>query len=545
MPLKEFTAKHFLGRSREMGLLKKTALLAGSGDSNSIVLSGKRGMGKTQLLKHLFSEIFNGQSTTIPFLYTVNTAFDSVEKFSQDYLYTFILHSLAFIKKDPSLINSGMYSLEDLREIANTSEASWAVDIINNYFHLRERDDRTKLFAFTVSVPSQCYRMTGRAVVVLIDDFHKLRRISELNADGHAKDLWMCFENTINYQYAPHILAGFQADLHKMFFEETSFGEHLEVIDLPGLDRDYAFGLFEELCQRYSLGFEAELTNYINLFGGNPFNIKSFVQAARHRTSNLTKDNFWEIYIDEITKGKIYTYWTSILKSYVQRFELRRPSLHLLFELSKKGTDDVSGLQEMLSVTQENIDAILKLLHTSGMVETGFSALEFVDDQVLIDLINGLYRREAAKEPLDRIKDSLMANKRKHLMIAKPPAFDITIPDAPDAELVAVKSLENIARHFSLPKDAIGQLQVSLVELFSGVLAKGRVAGESCQLTFMLKNNIFSVEIVTPRRDLVLTDDTIGQIRNYIDTITREDTEKGSKIILTKGLKEDFSQSSN
>ena len=199
----------------------------------------------------------------------------------------------------------------------------------------------------------------------------------------------------------------------------------------------------------------------------------------------------------------------------------------------------------MLSVTQENIDVILNLLHTSGMVETGFSSLEFVDDQILIDLINGLYRKEAAKEPLDRIKDALLADKRKHMMIKKTPTFDITIPDAPKAELVAVKSLENIARHFSLPADAIGQLQVSLVELFSGVLAKGRAAGESCQLTFILKDNIFSVEIVTPRRDLVLSDDTIRQIRRYIDNITREDTEKGSKIILIKELKEDVSQPGN
>ena len=119
MPLREFTSKHFLGRSREIGILQDIASQAGSGDADSIILFGKKGIGKTELLKHLYNHLFNNQNDAIPFFYTIKPAFASVASFSEDYISVFILQSLAFLKKDPSLINAGFHSLDDLRSIAD------------------------------------------------------------------------------------------------------------------------------------------------------------------------------------------------------------------------------------------------------------------------------------------------------------------------------------------------------------------------------------------------------------------------------------------
>jgi len=145
MPLKEFASKYFVGRSSEIDRLQSIAAQARHGDSGSIILLGKRGMGKTELLRHLFSDLFNGQSTTIPFLYTLNTAFDSIEEFSKDYLSSFINQSLAFIKKDSSLIHAHVVSLEDLRDIAHKSEALWAADIIDNFLHITDAGEPVKV----------------------------------------------------------------------------------------------------------------------------------------------------------------------------------------------------------------------------------------------------------------------------------------------------------------------------------------------------------------------------------------------------------------
>ncbi len=544
MPLREFTSKHFSGRKNEIDILQSIASLASSGDANSIILSGKRGIGKTELLKHLFNELFNRQNSTIPFFYTVKTSFASLEIFSEDYLSNFILQSLAFILKDSTLVNTGIYSLEDVRDIANESEATWAVDIIDNYYHLREGGDPVKLFSFAISVPYQTYMKTGMPVAVIIDDFHKIRKLSERMTGSNDKDLWMLFENFVKFRYTPHVLAGFQSELHKMFFEETSFGEHLEIINLAGLNKHDSINLFRVLCEKYAITCEAEAKDFIDMFCGNPFYITSFIQASRQTVRTITGDDLKEIYFREITKGKIYTYWTSILKTYIKRFELRKPSLNLLFKLCENGADDPSGLSEILSVKQEDIDYILNILHIAGILETGFSTIEFNDDQVLIDFIKGLYHKEITKEPQDKIKDIILGDISQNVILTKTPSFDITIPAVSGAGLVAVKSLEQVARFLKMPPDTIGQLQISLVELFSGVLADNGASGESYKLKFNLKDNIFSVEILTSQPDLDFTDDESRRIRSYIDDMRVEKVMNGYKITMIKGLKEDIATAS-
>ncbi len=540
MPLKEFTSKYFLGRDSEINILANVASQAGSGDAGSIILLGKRGIGKTELLRHLYNELFNSSNNTVPFFYTIKTAVASVDSFSIDYISNFVLQYLAFVKKDPSLINASIYSLDDLRNIATKSEAPWISDIIDNYSHVREDGDLLKLFSYVISLPYYSYRHTGMPVVVIIDDFHKIRKLSELSDLGYNKNLWMLFENPIMFRFSPHIIAGFKAELHKMFFEETSFGEHLEIINLGGLSRHDSLGLFRLLCEKYTLSCKADITEFLDLFGGNPFYIKSFMQAARQTAKSFSHDDFWETYFGEITKGKIYIYWTSILKSYIQRFELRKPSLALLYNLCEHGTDDVSSLSEALSIKQEDSDNILGLLHTAGIVETGFSALELIDDLILIDMIKGLYHKEIVRAPWDKIKDTLSGDKRQPVTLDKTQAFDLVIPAAPKAELVAVKSLEQVAKYFKMPLDATGQLQVSMIDLFSGVLAKNGSSGENYQLKFILRGNVFFVEILTSQADLKFTGSVNRHLRLYIDEIRVEEIKHGSKITLVKELKKDI-----
>ncbi len=545
MPLRDFTAKIFLGRSREIETLKSLASQAASGDAQSIVLLGKRGFGKTELLKHLYSEMFNGAGDAVPFLYTVKASFASVENFSKDYLSSFILQCLAFIKKDPTLLNAGNYSLEDLRDIADRSDASWAADLISNFNHIQEMKDPIKLFSFVISCPYQSYRHTGRPVVVMIDDFHKIRKISEFSAGEHDQNLWMCFENYLQFRYAPHIIAGFQADLHKMFFEETSFGEHLEVIDLSRFGRQDAFRLFTNLCSQYGVAFNDELKNYIDLFSGNPFYIKSFIQTARHAIRSLTEENFWDLYLQEITKGKIYTHWTSVLKAYVPLFQHRKPVLNVLYHLAVyNGADVYEKLPDLLSLQREKLDSIINKLHSAGTVDMGFSTIEFTDDKMLADIVRGLYYREILRETSEKTREIITEGRKAGTKLPQPAAFEFKIPADQRAESAAVQSFEHIADYFQLSPDTIGKLQVSLADLFAGVLADGGISEDSYGLKFFLKDRTFILEIITSRQGLALTDDHSRRIRAHVDDIKIEEIMQGAKIILFKKLKDTFAPAS-
>ncbi len=58
MPFSSLQKKDFFGRQVELASLYKRVLQADSGQAQSIVLSGRRGIGKTELLKHLFGQLF-------------------------------------------------------------------------------------------------------------------------------------------------------------------------------------------------------------------------------------------------------------------------------------------------------------------------------------------------------------------------------------------------------------------------------------------------------------------------------------------------------
>ncbi|KPK01258.1 MAG: hypothetical protein AMK71_06275 [Nitrospira bacterium SG8_35_4] len=538
MLLKDFSTKNFLGRESEFELLKGLALEARAGDASSIFLSGKRGVGKSEFIRHLYNYFFSQQNDAIPFYHSVRSAFISLEDFSREYLGSFILQSLAFLKKDKSMLYSGIYSLENLRLIAEDMADPWAVNIIDKFNEIREDNDGVKLFSFAISTPYQSYASTGLPVVVMIDDFHKIRKFCGSTSSGENMACWVMFENFLQSQHTPHIVAGFHADLQKMFFEETSIGEHLEVVNLPGLDRGNAIKLFTSLCEQYSLTFESELTDYVDMFSGNPFYIRSFMQAARQVRRSLSDDEFWDVYVREVTKGKIYTYWTSILKAYIMRFEMRKPSLRFLQALNEFSSDIVlTEESERLSVSHEELDTIINLLDSSGAVETGFSTLERADDNILNDVIRGLYYREIKRESPDKIRDIIVADRRQKTAVEEIQSFDVIIPSAPKAELVAVKSLEHIALHYGIASDIITGMQIALVELFTNILSGASTVDESYHLKFKRMENAFSAEVETVRSETELKEaDTrsFNMIKRHVDDMKFEKTLKGTTIILIK-----------
>jgi hypothetical protein len=87
-------------------------------------------------------------------------------------------------------------------------------------------------------------------------------------------------------------------------------------------------------------------------------------------------------------------------------------------------------------------------------------------------------------------------------------------------------------------------LQVTLADLFSGVLAGNETSEHSYGLKFNLKDRTFSVEIMTSRQGLALSDDHSMRIRTYVDDIRVEEMMRGSKIILLKELNNNFSPAS-
>ncbi len=221
-------------------------------------------------------------------------------------------------------------------------------------------------------------------------------------------------------------------------------------------------------------------------------------------------------------------------------FSLRKASLGLLQHLGTEADMDISGIAGSLSVNESELEHIISRLHSTGVIETGFSLIELADDQVLIDVLKGLYYREISREPAERVRDLIIGERHRIEKSAETPFFDITIPAVPKSELIAVKSLEQIAVHYNIPEDITGQLQFALVELFTGILAKDIYMVDSYDLKFRMKENIFHMEIILPVEEFTITAEDSHYIREYIDGLKVERILQGVKITLLKELSEDF-----
>ena len=117
MPLRILPEKDFFGRKEELADLYRRSLEVEKGITQSAFLSGSRGVGKTELLKQLFNELFWTQDKVAPFYYSINSAILSVSDFSRDYLMRYICQRLAFENKESSLIYLEGLSIDGLTSI--------------------------------------------------------------------------------------------------------------------------------------------------------------------------------------------------------------------------------------------------------------------------------------------------------------------------------------------------------------------------------------------------------------------------------------------
>lgn len=545
MPFNILSEKDFLGRSDELQFLYRLALNAKAGIAPSVFLSGQMGVGKTEVLKQLFNLLFYQQDSISHFYYPVNKALISASDFSEDYIGSFVRQRLAFGKKDSSLLNAEGLSIESLLRLAGKSDALWATDILSSYLQTKPNGNPTNLILSALSAPYRSHISTGTPVIVMIDNFQQVKKLYGFNPEDN-KNLWMLFEEPIKSVYTPHVITGLQVELQKMFFQETSLGKSLEIINLPGLDKDVSLKLFSSMCETYNINFEKESwLGFVDLFNGNPFYIRSFIHAASQEGKDISIDELWKVYFSEITKGKFYTYWISVIKAYMPQLDLRKASLQFLYHLYKEGPTTISSnLASIFSINHEELYEIISLFHTAGIVEGDFTTFKLIEDETLIDVIRCLYCKEILKEPLNKIEDVIIEDKLQRIRPAEEPSFELTIPIAPKTELIAVNTLEQIAKNHNIPPQAIGQLQIALIDLFTNVIGQDVTAEGNFHLKFKPKEDSFTLTVQTPQKELVpfgteepyKEGDSLELIKRFTDDIKFEKTKKGTNIILRKNL---------
>jgi anti-sigma regulatory factor (Ser/Thr protein kinase) len=541
MPFSTLPDKDFFDRQQDMALLSERILSVKSGLVRSAVLSGPRGIGKTELLKQLFGRLFWKQDRVVPFHYTVNPAHLSAAAFAKTYLVQFLCQKFAFEKKEQALLHQDGMSIEDVSALAKDRAAHWAVELLARY--RRNMQDPLDALHIAITAPYRSVLATGIPVAVLIDEFQRLR---DLHIEGLPDPkLVALLEEPLSSGRTPHLITGNVPEI-----QEMDVASGLERIPVRPLGPDGALSRARALLG----GQEVECSLpplLMRLLGGNPLYIGCVVGSV---SANAACDEaaYWEAYLHEVSQGTLSSSWSAVLKRFFPDLDLRRSALMIAHTVHRAPEPlSCQRIARSLELTDRQVGDAVRALYLSGIIRGEFGVLRPVEDRVLRDVLEFLYQKEvlgqSGREQERAIRERLLPQKEQTLR------FDLAIPMVKESELIAAQCIEQIGKNLHIHEDIIGQLQIAVIEACINAIEHGKGMDDAVAVSIAAKEGRLEVSIESAGPEFIMQETGepargqesakepargwgIKLMKRFADEVRFERTAKGTRTVLIKNL---------
>ncbi len=531
----------FVNRQDELSSLYQRVLKADSGHAQNAVLAGQRGIGKTELLKQLFSHLFWKQDRVAPFSYTVNPALLSAAAFSKTYLTSFLCQRFAFPKKEQALLYRDGISIDTLSLLLEEWGAGWAKDLIDEYVQCA--GDPLDALRVALAAPHRSTLATGMPVAVLLDDFHLIKGLS-LDRVSDAR-LVSLFQEPLSHKKTSYIISGNAPEL-----QEMPVVSGLERMPIHPLGPDGATSKTQVLLSEHEAAGNIPPLLLRHL-GGNPFYLDCVITQASTK-NNIDEKDFWSAYIHEIMEGQIALSCSAVLKSFFPDLGMRRVALAIAHKIHHTVEPlSCQRIAKSFALTEDRAHDCAYRLYLAGFIRGEFGVFRAVDDRALRDVIDCLYLREVlAKSTHDLTEhffEALVPQKRNVVR------YDMALPMVKEAELIAAQGLEQIGKNLNLNLETIGQLQIAVIEACINAIEHGRGSGDSVHVSVAVDDDQMEVSIESAGTEFIIRETgepfrdqeatkTAGRgwgiklIRRFVDQVKFEKTALGTKIVLVKKI---------
>ena len=536
MPFSALAEGSFIGRDRALADLALLAVQPGR--PRSQLISGPHGVGKTELLRQLYTLLFWKQDTVTPFLYTVPPAFADL---AHDYLVRFLCQWFGFDRRDQSLIPSDGMGLDELASLAAASGAEWATDLIGRFRSAASRPAEQVRTAF--HAPQRAARAQGRPVLVMIDDLPLLVRQQLDGSPGPQPAAFVA--ELLENRRSPHLLAG--------------TADELDALPLPDLPRfevaplvlDDADLLVRTVLKERGIVSDPVPRELLRRLGGIPRYLRSLAEAVEANPP-VPENSFWNAYRREVGSGMIARSWQARLRNAVADPAERKQVLQMLHALGRGDDRQAAGrTARSLQTAYPGVSSgSLSALCREGALSCGFSAIRPSDDQVLGDVITVLYEREVVGRAPEEA--TLPPLRGETAGPAAPAAFTVSLllPHERNAELIAAQCLEQIGRNRDIPDDVVGQLQIALIEACVNAIEHG-TGRDPVPVSITVNEGSIVVAVSSPGQDFTL--DTTGEpvstsppgavprrgwgvtlMKRFCTSVRFERSTRGTTVVLTK-----------
>ncbi len=542
--------KDFHNREPELAALRRLATDTMLPGGRNLLLIGGRGIGKTELLKQTCRSLYWDGQDIIPFYYRFRRATLKGPHFARDFLSRFLSQMLAFA--DPSFIDNPGRPLGELFTFLAGSPLRRLSDLaISVESQLGGRDFPFELIS-VLSAPSVAAEQMGKRILVALDDFH-LAPLLFASSPGDSPGIESVFEDALRSPFCAHVLSGSSDDSLSSVFTDDALLGMAERLYLGPIPEDNAFTMLSSLAEPMGIEVTAECRGLMGALYGNPLYIRGLARSFQQlQRSRVLKKDFWECYTHEVSEGQIAFYWTSVLHSGLEDAAQRRVALELLSRTleSPLAARDLHTTARALGLSEETFRPVLRSLELSGAISSR-GGIQPIEDTVFRDYVRCAYLREVEAQPHERVRGQLL---ERHLADDTEGSFsfELTIPMAPDAELVAAKALDQIWTYTGLEKEEAEKLRLALIEACINAMEHSGSYERKISLAFTVSPERLMITVESPGRPFeplqreLYTEDAPASgrrrgfgltiMRKIMDEVKVERTADKTRVTLVKNL---------
>jgi serine/threonine-protein kinase RsbW len=387
--------EEFVGRGQA---LEQVLRLSSQGaEERGLLLFAAPSSGASEFLRQAYDELFHRRGDAIPVYFALTRNDKSAVGAARHFLQTFLLHTVAYRRRDPTLSNAAL-SISDLMDMVAPGDYEWAEKLVTAAERVSASGDAQAMVRLCLSAPQRAAAGGARAFVLL----DGLELAGQLN--GVEVPLETEIARALMHSGGPYVLAGLRRHLLDVVHNARNGNEVAGAIRLERLSDEDSRAMVERLGHRFEVTINDQTRDLIvQQTNGNPLFITSLVRAAREKNVALTSfRNCQQLYVDELMGGRIHRHFASILEEIAPSVTLRRALVRVLYESAQNenGRAPVEIWRKRLNLEAAQFQSIVRQLHVHELASLNANFIEAGSDSlVLSDYLRARYRLEVAAEP--------------------------------------------------------------------------------------------------------------------------------------------------
>jgi hypothetical protein len=415
----------FTDRENILATLKKIAYGAKRQQFFSPVLIGHRRIGKTEVLKKLYNELFWEQNEVVPIYITFEELSRESRQFAMQYLTFFLSQYMGFKLKDVNLIKKTR-KLDDIighiKEFAreqNNHGLLRLLDSVNSV--ITDNKDTWPILNCAIWAPRRVSEDNEEPIFVMLDEFQHVIEIR--NENGGDPNALGKYQHAVEYRRCPHLVTGSAVTLlTKDIIGRGALFGRFRAQYIRGLEGYYVLELCQKLSKHHNVEVNPEMAAEIaRRTGGNPFYIQCIFEGAVFLNENLDNiESVNRVIAYELTEGAIWSELYRQLNYYfstINEFGITKNIFYFATRYQDEKIDPkkIASSMSHWDVDERKVRDVLLSLSRADLIEEKVAGTEFynIKDPILreftdtwarVDVENATWE-EAATELRERYRE--------------------------------------------------------------------------------------------------------------------------------------------